>query len=548
MIIDKLHQAFNQLGDLRMREIRVDRQTRKVSCTLSHPQAASFDANLRSQIIDTVKGELPQGYTCSVKFATDEFTDVSFKRVLTDLIKNRYPIFANISKTKIDVGIAGRNITVVFNVSEVVKKNIELAEFCEKLTEFFAEYTCYETVFMVRLDTTATSGANVMEQEKLVQFAINRELLKPSRYFNVSNVDAVFGKQITSSPMYIADVRRPMERCVVCGTISNKTTRAAKCNPTLHVCSFTLTDGTGNGLPCILFLRLQITDIPTIMNETGKGEAEARTLSEKRALSNDKKLKQVATFLSNGDSVVARGKVAYNRDGSNLELCVYDLCKCKIESTSQHEYITEPASQYLIVKPEDFTEYRQINFVDDSTENSVITNENIVVLHVNATGLSRVIEDKLYAISAVKVVHGHVTERLFTYINPERSDIDIKALEACGITPNKFIFYPTLTEIISDLYKFTYGCKLVGSNLSQILAILNYYAAPLGYKFTNETILQSDILTRLFENSILDVSVNTAKIDDVAKKCKVECPSTVFCADTALTVARCMSYLSYNTK
>ena len=550
MIIDRLHQDFTNLSDLRMREIRVDRQQRKVFCTLSHPQAQSFDVNLRNQIIDTVKSELPQGYNCSVKFANDEFTDVSFKRVLTDLIKNRYPIFSNIPKTKIDVGVVDRNITVVFNVSEVVKKNIELSEFCEKLTEYFNEYTCYEIVFLARIDTHATSSTNIEEQEKLVQFAINRELLKPSRYFNVSNVDAVFGKQIVSSPMYIADVRRPMDNCVVCGTISNKITRAAKSNPMLHVCSFTLTDGTGNGLPCILFLRLQITDIPTIMNETGRGEAEARTLSEKRMLANDKKLKQVATFLSNGDSVVARGKVAFNRDGSSLEMCVYDLCKCKIETvSSQREYYAKPAEQYLIVKPEDFTEYRQINFVDEATEKSLITDRDIVVLHVNATGLSKVIEDKLYAISAVKVSRGHVAERLFTYINPETNDgIDTKTLDACGISQNKLIFYPTLTEIISDLYKFTYGCTLVGNNLGQILEILNYYASPLGYKFTNKTVVQSEILADLIDNSILDVSVNTSKIDDVAKKCRVECPSTVFCVDTALTVARCMSYLSSNAK
>ena len=549
MIIDRLHNEFNELSDLRIREIRVDRQMRKVFCTLSHPKAQSFDVDFRNKIIDVVKSELPQGYSCSVKFVNDEFTDVSFKRVLTDLIKIRYPIFSNIPKTKIDVGVVGKNITVVFNVSEVVKKNIEQTEFCEKLTEHFAEFTCYEVAFLARLDNMSTS-ANVVEQEKLVQFAINRELLKPSRYFNVSNVEAVFGKQINSSPMYIADVRRPMDACVVCGTISNKTTRVAKSNPMLHVCSFTLTDGTGTSLPCILFLRLQITDVPTIMNETGRGEAEARTLSQKRLLSNDKKLKQVATFLSNGDSVVAHGKVVFNRDGSSLEMTVYDLCKCKIEPVNSHrEYVTQPADQYMIVKPENIAEYRQINFVDDQTKKSVISEQDIVVLHVNATGLSKVIEDKMYAISAVKVSHGHVVERLFTYVNPEKNDgLDGKALEACGISQNKLIFYPTLTEVISDFYKFTYGCTLVGNNLGQILDILNYYASPLGYKFTNKTVVQSDILSELFENSLLDVSVSTAKIDDVAKKCKVECISTVFCADTALTVARCMSYLSYNAK
>ena len=549
MIIDSLHNNFNQLSDMRMREIRVDRQMRKVFCTLSYPQVINLDVALRNQIIDVVKGEIPKGYACSVKFVNDEFTDVSFKRTLTDLLKNRYPIFANIPKTKIDVSVVERKITVIFNVGEVVKKNIEQTELCEKLTEYFADYTCYEVTINVKLDASATTTTSVDEQERLVQFAINRELLKPARYFAVSNVDCVFGKQIVSAPMYIADVRKPMDIGVVCGTISNKTVRQAKSNPTLQVCSFTLTDGTGSSLPCILFLRLQITDIPTIMNETGRGEAEAKTLSEKRILANDKKFKLVATFLTNGDSVVARGKVAYNRDGSNLEMCVYDLCKCKIEPVVSHDYVTQPAAQYMIVKPQVFTEYRQINFVDDEANNkSIIMGEDYVVLHVNATGLSKMIEDKLYAISAVKVSNGHVTERLFTYVNPETDALDAKTLQECGTSANKLIFHPTLTEIISDLYKFTFGCTLVGNNLGQILDILNYYASPFGYKFSNKTVEQSRLLTELIENSVLEIGVNAAKIEDVAKKCKVPCPSTIFCGETSLTVSRCMSYLSYNSK
>lgn len=547
MIIDKLHQQFPYLNDLRMREIRVDRQQRRVYCTLSYPDSPAFDANVKAQITEFVKDEMPKGYYCSTKFAIDTFNETSFRRNLTDYIKSRYPIFANLSRRNIDVGVVGRNITVVINVSRIVKKNMELAEICEQLSEYYREYTSYNVVFLLREDELAQTDANVEEQEKLVQLAINKELLKPSRYFSVSNVVKYYGKNVVSSPMYIADVRKPTESCVICGTISAKTSRQSKNNPTLYVCSFTLTDGTGSSMPCVIFVRLQITDVETIMSETNRGEAEARTLAEKHMLSNDKKIKQI-TLLANDTSVVVRGKVVHNRNGQ-LEMHVYDLCKCKIESlSSERESVREVASQYLLVKPEDCTEYRQINFVDNAPEKSLLTGRNCVVLHVNATGLSNMIEDKLYAICGVKVSDGHVTERFFTYVNAEKDVIDERTLALCNISQSKLIFYPTVTEIISDLYKFTYGCELVGVNLAQIVDILNYYAAPMKYKFTNILTNQTDLLSALFENSILDVNVNLAKLDDVAKKCKVECPSTVFCGDTALTVARIMSVLSYNSK
>ena len=546
MIIDKLHQQFPSLDELRMREIRVDKDQRKVFCTLSHPRALDFDANLKNEISNAILRELPQGYACSIKYASDEFTAISFQKNVYDLIRNQYPIYANISRNKIEVSVVGKSVNVVFVVSAVVKKNMEISEFCEKLADYFKEYSSYEVNFALRLDEQSTSSVNVSEQEKLVQLAINRELLKPSRHFNVSNVQKYVGKEIVSMPMYILDAKKPMDSCVLCGTISAKTVRAAKNNPLLHVCSFTLTDATGNSMPCILFVRLQITDVETIMNETGKGEAEAKTLSQTRGFANDKKLKQL-TLLADGTSVVVRGKVAYNRNGERLEMVVYDLCKCKIEPVSQSSEVSRKvADDYLLVKPEDCSEYRQINFVDNSPEKSLLTGKSYVVLHANTTGYN-VIEDKIYAICGVKVVDGHVTERLFTYINPE-CDVDKKALEQCGLSQNKFIFHPTITEIISDLYKFTYGSRLVGNNLRQIVDILNYYATPVGYSFTNQLDGQTELLSALFENSILNASVNVTKLEDVAKRCKVECPSTVFCADYALTVARCMSVLSYNSK
>lgn len=546
MIIDQLYKSFPNMTDLRLREIRVDKQQRKVFCTVSYPNMPGVDNTTKNSIIGVISKSLPKGYVASVKFANDSFTLVSFKTFLWDLILSQYPIFAHIGKEKIDVGVVGMTATVVFNVSQVVKRNMELSEFCEKLTEYFHNYTAYNVSFLLRLDEDNADRVGIADQEKLVQFAINKELLKPSRYFQISNVEKHIGKEIYSAPMYISDIRNTMDSCVVCGKVSGKTLRAAKNNPIMQVCKFTVTDDTGSSIPCIMFVKFQIVDVDTIRDTTGKGEAEAKTMSETRSFANDAKMKKLMNIYD-GMSVVVRGKVTFNKFSEQLEMTVYDMCKCNIAPiASQPTFSKDIAKEYLLIKPEDLTEYRQLNFVDQIYEQSLLKDSEYVVLHANTTGFN-VTSDKFVAICAVRLINGHISERLFTYVNPE-IEVDDKLLEQCNVTQSKLIFQPTITEIVSDIYKFTYGSRLIGSNVAQILQLLNYYASPVGYVFDNQVVSQTELLSQLFENSTLNTNVNFAKLDDVAKKCKVSCPSSVFCKASALTVARCMSVLSSSSK
>ena len=544
MIIEKLHEKFPNMQELRMREIRVDKKQRRVSCKLSYPDMQQLPADVKSAISDFIKSLVPQGFSCSIDFVNDSFTEISFATFIYDLIKSKFPIYGAIPKHKIDVGIAGRKISVVMSVSAAAKRNMELSEFCEKLIEFFSSYTCYEVEVMLREDETA--DVDISEQERLVRLAVNRELFKPSRHFTVTNVRKHLGKAFVGAPMYIADVRSPLDTCVICGVVSNKSIRTAKNNNSMQVCKFTLTDASGGSMSCVTFVKFLLTDVATIQDTTTKSEAEAKTIAETHTLLNDKKMKLLMEIL-NGDEVMVRGRVAYNAYSERLEMTVYDLAKCEIlPVSSQQKNTREVESEYMLVRPEIYTEYEQTNFVFQRAGASLLAGRSVVVLHANTTGFST-IEDKVYALCGVKLVDGKVTERFFTYINPEK-EIDSKSLAACDIAENKLSFHPTLTEIISDLYKFTYGSELVGNNLPQLLELLNYYAAPVGYQFDNRTVSQIELLTELFENSLLNVNVSVAKLDDVAKKCKVACTSTVFCKQTALTLARCLSVLSDNAK
>ena len=150
MLIEQLHQQFPTLTDMRMREIRVDRMERKVSCVLSCPPSVKPDNDTKTSIVEFIRTQIPRGYFCNVKFAEDVFTVSSFARNLSELIKDNYPIYAHINRSQFEISIEGKAINVVLYVDPVTKNNMELSSFCEKLEEHYGDYTSY-SVFTARI-------------------------------------------------------------------------------------------------------------------------------------------------------------------------------------------------------------------------------------------------------------------------------------------------------------------------------------------------------------------------------------------------------------
>lgn len=544
-IIDKLHQQYADMPNLRAREIRVDKQLRKVFCALSYPNLPELDKQRQSEIVAYVKTMVPQGYTASVTIANDHFNSMGFKRFLNDLLKSKYPLFSVIAKN-MDVTVTDENINVVFHVNTTMQTNIEVAELIPKLREYLDGYTCYGVDFDVIIDKENTVVAEMSEQEKLVHLAINRELYKPARYFSVSNVVKHVGKVVVGTPMYISDIRKPSDSCVICGTVSGKTLKASKKDSTMYVCKFTLSDQSGGSINCIIFTRFEITDVNAIKENMGKTDSEAQTMSKTRSFANERKMKKMMDIYD-GMEVLVRGRIALNSFSEQLEMTIYDLSKCSIAPIGNLQHFNKPvADDYIVVAPQSYRQFEQSSFVREIIGKSLLSDKTYVVLHANATGIN-VVKDKIFAISAVKIIDGHIAEEWFSYINPE-IDVDEKVLEKANVTTDKIVFYPTISEIISDLYKFTYDAPLVGNDLYHILDLLNYYASPIGYKFSNECIQQSELLSGLFDNSIYPKKPNCSKLDDVARACKVPCPGVTFCKDTATTLARCLAAVANNVK
>lgn len=543
MIIDRIYEKFPNMRDMRARQIRIDKNQRKISCLFSYPNVKSLSANSRGEITNYVYTLIPQGYRCFVEYIDDSFTEISFRKLLEDLLSKNYPLFA-LSKNQIAIEFSNNSIYVNFRVNKVLEENMEVAGFIKRLSDFFESFTSYKVDFSITLDENASVLSSVAEQERLVQLAINKELFKPARFFKVNDVNKYIGKVVVGTPMYISDIRNAMDSCILCGRISNKSIKVSKNNPNMQVCKFTLTDDSQTSIACVMFVKFQITDLETIKATVNKSDAEIKTMSNKAKLANEKLMDKLVK-LYDGTDVVVRGKISFNDYSERLEVIVYDLSKCQIAPLIEQKTSEQvPPATYLIQAPHKYNEFVQISFVEAGNFHSVIADKKYVLLHVNATGFN-VTKDKILAICAVKIVNGRIASKWFTYVNPDMA-VSANLLKEAKTENERLLFYPTLSEIISDLYKYTYGCELIGLNLAHIVELLNYYAAPTGYRFVNSLIDQSDLLSRLFDTSLYDKKPNCSKYVELSKVCKVKCPSYTFCGETAVTIAECICKVASN--
>lgn len=546
MIIDVLKEKFPQMPNLRVRDIRVDKDSRKIYCAVSYPDAPNLSVETATAIKSTVASQFPKGYRYDVRVVNDRFNEKSFLMLLLDVVKKRYPLFSNIKAENLSVKMEGNDIFAEFAVTETTLRNMKAANFFEEMKKFFVAYTSYGVHFS-SVAVASQHEADVAAQERLVQLAINKELLKPQRYFNVSDVQKCVGKEIPTKPMYISDIRSAMENCVVCGRISDKQIKDVKNNPSLKLCKFSLTDDSGATIPCLTFVRLQIDDFETLKQTSdGKTDSEIMTISRKRRLSNEKKLK-LFEFLYNGQEVLVRGKVVYSDFSQRLELQWYDLNKCKIQPLrSQPKFVSATPKHYVLVSPEAMFEYKQMSFAQLDEKPSMLSGKDCVVLSANVTGFS-VTKDKIYNLCGVRLVNGHLKEKFSTLISPEIA-LSEQQLRIANASVRAISSSPTLTEIVGDLYKFIGKSDLVGNDLPQLLELLNYYAAPLGYSFENSVSPCAEVLSSLFDASDCDSKPNCFVLADVVRALKLNCEVSDNAQDFAITVAKCMSALVQRTK
>lgn len=107
MIIDELRQRFPDMPNLRVRDIRIDKFVKKVFCVVSYPEMPLLDKPLKDAIRAVVVACVPPGYRHDVQLVNDKFNASSFRALVLDIIKNKYPLFCNVKSDKIAVKVEG---------------------------------------------------------------------------------------------------------------------------------------------------------------------------------------------------------------------------------------------------------------------------------------------------------------------------------------------------------------------------------------------------------------------------------------------------------
>lgn len=546
-IRDSLLQQFPELEQLRVREVVVDKINKKINCTLSYPNAnVALDMPLRRSIFQAVKNCVPQGYYCTTTIKNDTFNAISFKQFVKDTIVSKFLALADIDKDNIIVqqteGKMLFEVTLLLN--DVQIKTAEACNFEQNFRQYLATISYYDCHITIQKSQNQIDIAKIVQsQQKLSDMAVARELLKPVRRFVITDVAPYIGKLVVTSPMYILDVREPKTSCTLCGVISDKSIKQTK-NASLGLVKFTLKDKSKD-IQCVAFLRYRPEDANLIAEATGKGEIECKSTAEKNKAYNEK-IRKLWLSLYDGTEVVVSGKIVRSTFSGNLEMQVNNLSKCRIVTDAKPTHLRDVPQQYNILQPTAVNTYEQLSLDNaQKTERKLYWTYPTVTCAMLATG-NNVLTDKPVSIAFAKVIDGVVTEVLHTNINPE-INVSQDLLLHIGSTNKQLLYFPTMTEIVADIYKFCHGCVMVGLQTDLIIDFLRYYGMPIGYNFDNEVRTFGDVIQQLNNaTNKLYGTPNTNNIEEVLKACSLKNLVTTTVLDKATAMAQAIAYLCKN--
>ena len=152
---------------------------------------------------------------------------------------------------------------------------------------------------------------------------------------------------------------------------------------------------------------------------------------------------------------------------------------------------SKPApARYQLIVPEKITDYNQINLFENASLPACLTSRDFVVFDLETTGLNNSPVsgrmDAITEIGAVKIVHGEISEKFTTLVNPERR-LEEENIKITGITDDMVRDAPKIGEVIPDFFKFCEGCDLVGHNVQFDFKFISYYGAQDDYMFEQKT-------------------------------------------------------------
>ncbi len=538
MILQAIRDKYPALDNLRIRSIVATQHTHTVDCVISCYNLASINYQTRKDIVSIVYGQTPKGYRMNCTFEDDNFTSTTFARFVCDTIASQFGIMGNVALGDISVAVSGdRCFAVTLSINTMQKSIYDQCQFATKFAEILSRYSCYSCSFSLAVSQVSRDSIDkiIANQDKLEQLSISRIVNAPSRHIAVDLASICYRGKVVSAPRYIFDIHNPAKKVTVCGVISGFTSKINPKNDKMTIIKFKLTDKSSS-ISVVLFSKQKEED-ELVLRTTQDLDADKAIETAKRNKAYNDRVKTRLLHLSDGVTIAVEGKAVLNDFSNSIEIIADRVQTCRVREHQQDSYHDKAPENYKVIKPVimDNTSEQQSLFGSGRYIADMLRTD-IVVLELTTTG-DNVFTDHILSVGCVKVSNGVVVARLSTMINPDVK-FSPQLEKQLGVTSAELIYFPTLSEIIPDLYKFTEGCMVLGTNITNNIGMLQYYADGRQYLFDNDKQFYLDFVNNMLVAE--DINTSFPVLKELYKHCNVVAPVGNNAVDLALLLANCM--------
>lgn len=419
-----------------------------------------------------IEENMPQGFVYDVKYIKNFVNSEAITPILKEFMKSNYP--AIIYK----IGEITKENKITLTVDEKSFERFESKQVQKQIKEYLTDYFCCDFEIVTRREEFAEVKEQANDDLDIdVQEKVDRTI-------PITDVVKYIGNQIDEKPMYIKDIKTPMEWAVVCGKIAfisghelkpktkkdDEKKQPPKTNEDLEKQA---EEDAKAGEKLRKIYRLQIEDF--------SGKIGAVVFSTKNTL-------VLLEALTTGMEIVANGRVEEDKYNGGVQMIIKEISTCKLPENFVEKIAYKPEPKnYRYIFPEELEETSQVDLFDFSAgktkQSPKHINENeFVVFDFETTGLQVTEGEKIIEIGAVKIKGGKIAERFMCFVNPEKHISD-EITNLTGITDKDVESAYTIEKVLPDFYKFTRRAILVGQNVSFDYGFLNYYGKKCGYNF-----------------------------------------------------------------
>ena len=441
---------------LKLSSIDVGVLKKSITVNMIYPEGKQKEVlDGTERIKSAVEKVLKSSATVLLKLTLSHFDKDFFMRGFREFLKNYPAVVSTISDDDITVVDSKDNPSITINLPQHIYDYCIEKKFEKDIYEYLDNHYCEKIALKLLPVSDQEDDEEEYDDDAFVEFELEAE-----RSIRPQNVDALVGSVIYDKAMYIEDAISPREKAVICGTITRFEERDRKPKEGDTVVRkfyrMTIEDFTGS-IDCLYF--------PS------------------------KYTKDKITLLQTGKEIVLRGSLQKDeRAEAGVIFFAKDISYCTLPKDFKVNRIKRKVEEhYKTVFPKPYIMTSQTSFFDLAEKKNVtksLAGRSYVVFDIETTGLNPR-EDMVIEIGGVKIVDGVFTETFSTFIDPQ-IPIPERITSLTGITDRDVAGAPIFDDVVTDFYKFTENCILVGQNLQFDLSFVSIKGRPLNIYFDND--------------------------------------------------------------